>query len=265
MDTRFWGPSGWKLLHLMTFSKEALNPVALHEFFTLLPYVLPCKFCRASLSDYYAVDPVPSKVSVFKHWLYRIHNRVNGKLRDQHLLKDKDPEWSAIQMQYKAMIDCSEQQFVGWDFLYSVIHTTPGPHTPSAPMPSAPPLDVLTTPELRNRWNLMSRGERLPLLTRWWQLLPHVLPYKSWRSAWSSANKQPALTNNKRAITAWLFSVEQHLCKTLQVKARHASLSGVCCELRTFASGCASKKTRKTNTCRSKTLKRSKLLNRVAA
>jgi len=249
----------------MTFSKEVPNFTALREFFTLLPYVLPCKFCRASLSDYYAVDPVPSKASAFKHWLYRIHNRVNGKLRDQHLLKEKDPEWSAIQAQYKAMIDCSEQQFVGWDFLYSIIHTTPGPHTPTSPMPSAPPLEVLTTPDLRNRWNTMSRGERIPLLTRWWDLLPHVLPYKSWRSAWSSAKQQPVLTMPKRAITAWLFSVEQHLCKMLNTATKHTSLSGVCCELRTFASGCASKKTRKTKTCRSKTLKRSKLLNRSAA
>ena len=265
MDTRFWGPSGWKLLHLITFSKELPNDGVLYEFFRLLPFVLPCKFCRASLSDYYAVDPVPRKGSAFKHWLYRIHNRVNGKLREQHLLKEKDPEWSAIQVQYKAIIDCSEQQFVGWDFLYSVVHTTPGPHTPTSPMPSAPPLEVLTTPELRNRWNTMSRGERIPLLTRWWDLLPHVLPYKSWRSVWGSAKKQPALTMRKRAITAWLFSVEQHLCKTLNTATKHTSLSGVCCELRTFASGCASKKTRKMKTCRSKTLKRSKLLNRSTA
>ena len=265
MDTRFWGPSGWKLLHLITFSKEALDPSSLHEFFTLLQYVLPCKFCRASLSDYYAVDPVPRKFAAFKQWLYRIHNRVNGKLRDQRLLKEKDPDWSIIHAQYKAMIDCSENLFVGWDFLYSVVHTTPGPHTPTAPIPSAPPIGVLTTPELRNRWNMMSRSERIPLLTRWWALVPKVLPYKTWRSAWMSAPKQPALTSPKRTITEWLFSVEKHLCKTLNVKTRHSSLSGVCCELRAFASGCASKKTRKTKTCRSKTLKRSKLLNRAAA
>ena len=60
MDTRFWGPSGWRLLHLITFATSDIDNDHLQLFFRNLPYVLPCKFCRASLTDYYAVDPIPS-------------------------------------------------------------------------------------------------------------------------------------------------------------------------------------------------------------
>ena len=59
MDTRFWGPSGWRLLHTITF---AYNPEtdksSTGQLFNMLPFVLPCKFCRASLTEYMENDPV---------------------------------------------------------------------------------------------------------------------------------------------------------------------------------------------------------------
>ena len=268
MDTRFWGPSGWRLLHLIATAPPRKQTRA---FFELLPYVLPCKYCRASLADYYAVDPVPSVATGSKDpsvatksvdlgpWLYRIHNRVNGKLRDQHLLKTPNPPWSAVKAEYEALYNapCTKNAMIGWDFLYSVVYTTPCKAVASEPLPDAPP--VLATPELRNRWNRMEREERMRFIGRWWNLLPQVLPYKAWRTAFQSV--PPPLEDGHKAVTEWLFRIEQHLCKTLRVDSNHKSFTGLCRKLSVFQSKCGAKKTRKTKTCRAKqTLKQRTLL-----
>jgi hypothetical protein len=52
MDTKYWGPGGWVLLHMISFSPTTSNKKDLFDFFSSLPYVLPCKYCRASLSEY---------------------------------------------------------------------------------------------------------------------------------------------------------------------------------------------------------------------
>jgi hypothetical protein len=41
MDTRFWGPSGWQLLHMVTFTRGLLSPKT--RFFGVIQDVLPCK------------------------------------------------------------------------------------------------------------------------------------------------------------------------------------------------------------------------------
>jgi hypothetical protein len=220
------------------------------------------------LADYYAVDPVPSAATKsvatksvdLGPWLYRIHNRVNGKLRDQHLLKTPNPPWSAVKAEYEALYKapCTQNAMIGWDFLYSVVYTTPCKAVPSEPLPDAPP--VLATPELRNRWNRMERAERMRFIGRWWNLLPQVLPYKAWRTAFHQGGPPP-LEEGHKAVTEWLFRIEQHLCKTLHVDANHKSFTGLCRKLSVFQSKCGAKKTRKTKTCRAKqTLKQRTLL-----
>jgi hypothetical protein len=142
MDTRFWGPSGWRLLHLVAFAAPSLPQKALQTFFEELPYVLPCKFCRASLTDYIAADPIPTAAKDYAEWLYRIHNRVNGKLRDQKLLEVPDPKWDEIKKQYTEWLKapCTKRRLIGWDFLFSVAYTTPCPAVPTAPMTARRPL-----------------------------------------------------------------------------------------------------------------------------
>ena len=92
MDTRFWGPSGWKLFHLITFEADhrttSEHSVEFANFFETIPYILPCKFCRASLTDYYRQHPyqINGKMNLkldLKKWMFTIHNCVNGKLRKQ--------------------------------------------------------------------------------------------------------------------------------------------------------------------------------------
>lgn len=254
MDTRFWGPSGWRLLHLVAHAAPSLHIKSVHEFFTLLPYVLPCKFCRASLTDYYAADPIPSKATDYAAWLYRIHNRVNGKLRDQKLLTTPDPKYAEIEKRYNDWLaaPCVKRRMVGWDFLFSIAYTTPCPTVKTAPMVGAPPLTALETPALRNRWAVISREERLPYMARWWRLLPCVLPFKEWSTAWSRVVPlTPSLQKGRKAITAWLYAAEKTMCAALREDMPHDSFSGLCSELSTFSSECG-KRSKRAKTCRAK-------------
>ena len=253
MDTRFWGPSGWRLLHLISFQAKELEVVKLIQFFKNLPYVLPCKFCRASLTDYYMADPIPDTAESFPKWLFRVHNRVNDKLREQKLLETKNPTWNEVQKKYTKMskASCSRRQMMGWDFLFSISYTIPCPDVASSPMADSPPIDQLNTPELRNRWSMISREERIPYIQEWWDILPEVLPFKEWRNTWKeNIHSSPSVEGGRLNFTAWLFTAEQIMCQKLSEQSPHDSFQGLCTELETFASGCGKKRTNKMKTCR---------------
>lgn len=249
MDTRFWGPSGWRLLHLIATAAPDLPEKELYTFFSTLPYSLPCKFCRASLSDYIQSDPVPQKRELYASWLYRIHNRVNGKLREQGFLNTKDPSWSEIKQQYKKMYtsSCTEESFIGWDFLYSTAYVTPCPSVQSSPMPNAPP--DIKTPELRNRWSVMTREERIPYLEKWWNSLAKVLPFPRWRKVWKEGPIRPHTNFGRGPMTRWLYKMETFLCTNLRIPQFHNKYNQVCTELDTFSSNCGKQKV-KVKTCR---------------
>ena len=259
MDTRFWGPSGWRLLHLIAFKAPTLNQAQLHRFFKGLPYVLPCKFCRASLTDYIEADPIPTKSEDYAYWLYRIHNRVNDKLREQKLIKTKNPSWDSVKRQYDQWIKqpCTQRQMMGWDFLYSVAYTTPCAEVESKPMPGAPPKHAIHTPELENRWNVMSIEDRLPRINEWWTTLPHVLPFASWQKAWKKmVPAVPRLACGRKKVTEWLYKAEKAMCQELKESLPHDSFDGLCNELHTFSSGCGKIKSNKVKTCRAKKTKK---------
>jgi len=247
MDTRFWGPSGWRLIHLVAASrrKEA------HSFFELLPYVLPCKFCRASLTDYYAADPIPTDPTMYPEWMYRIHNQVNKKLRDQNLPTAPTPSWESVKKKYDDWVTapCNAQRMVGWDFLYSIAYTTPCKEVASAPLAGAP--SKLFTLELKNRWNTMTRTERLQKLEEFWNSISHALPFAEWRTAWSHATSKPPLSKGRKSVTKWLFLIEQSVCKELAEPFEHNTPNKLCKELSQFESGCGSTRSQKLRTCRS--------------
>ena len=115
MDTRFWGPSGWQLFHWVSF--RAKDP---QEFLTGMAEILPCKFCRASTSEYVKEHPLkgdPGK------WVYEIHNMVNNKLRTQCKDDPKvihpgpDPSFEEVKKRYETM---ELKGVLGRDFLFSI-------------------------------------------------------------------------------------------------------------------------------------------------
>lgn len=137
MDTRYWGPSGWQLLHAITFAYPQ-RPTDVHKaciraFFEAVGHVLPCKFCRASFQQFTAELPIDaSSRSALTHWLYTIHNLVNAKLRQQieeglikgaHRTPPEDPPFERVSATYKALLRSDREKHpaaLGEDFLYAV-------------------------------------------------------------------------------------------------------------------------------------------------
>jgi hypothetical protein len=130
-------------------------------------------------------------------------------------------------------------------------------------MPDAPPKESLHTPELRNRWGTITKEERIPYLQKWWQILPKVLPYEEWRTAWQKVVPAAPPADSRKAITAWLFKAEKAICQKLEKDRPHNSYAELCSELQTYESGCGRNRTRKMKTCRSlKAKSKSTLKNR---
>jgi hypothetical protein len=263
MDTRFWGPSGWKLIHLVAAAPVPKQRVAaILEWFHLLEYVLPCKYCRASFHDYIRLQPLTADImadpTAFSRWAFDIHNRVNSKLRGQGLLETPDPEWATIRDYYATQQKglCDGSPLLGWDFMISVAFTTPAADYTPVPMPDAPePATDWTSldPATRNRYNLLTRAERMPYLKRWWRLIPAILPCEAWRRAWSHAVRtvgQPPLQNGREAVLRWMWRIESAVCRDLRCPVPHSCVAAMKREAAAFESSCGS--SRRGNTCRTR-------------
>lgn len=136
MDTRFWGPDGWLLLHSIAEnypnnpSKE--DKLNYKFFFNSLQFVLPCIYCRRSLKEYTKILPIDKFLTSKKKitfWLYQIHNMVNDKLRKQGLNDKNDPTFTQVSAKYKQYLkqinssNCINMP--GWNFIYSLIFNYP--------------------------------------------------------------------------------------------------------------------------------------------
>lgn len=254
MDTRFWGPSGWKLLHLATFTYEPTTQKSkMRKFLTTLPFILPCKFCRASLTDYYKKHPYNEALTSrakLTHWMYDIHNEVNAKLREQGLLTTADPTFAQVKHYYTTWINTtvpSERQQVMWDFLFSVAYCHPADTAKSStPMPNCPTFATrCKSRKIKNKWNTLKAQERLPYYKQFWRLLPDILEHATqitWKRALETT--RPQVTCRKTTI-AWLWRMR---CATDQdFKDPYTS---VCKAVKSHSSDCSSSVRAKT--CRKK-------------
>jgi hypothetical protein len=251
MDTRYWGPSGWRLLHSQSFA--ARGPW--QEFFKILPYILPCKYCRRSLSEYMTADPVPTAAADLPRWLYRIHNQVNAKLRRQKLAVAPNPTYAQVERIYtdRLAAGCSRTQFEGWEFLFSVAEAHPLSRAGRAshPFPDAPKEEV-KDPLERNRWNLMTPEERLPYYTKFWSLLPTVFPFPEWTAAWMRAQKGgcgDSLGACRKDCLQQIWKIRCAMEKELELLNK-TTYSELCRELRSHRSGCG--RSTRGKTCRKK-------------
>jgi len=110
MNTRFWGPSGWKLLHSITaiYPKRPnlKDKIILKEFMEVLSDILPCKYCRASFTKYSQSLPIDTFLNNndrVQEWLYKMHNKINGKLRRQGFCTLENPTFEDVKNKYKHM------------------------------------------------------------------------------------------------------------------------------------------------------------------
>lgn len=262
MDTRFWGPSGWKLLHLVTFSYEPdieNQPLLTKNFLETLPYILPCKFCRASLTDYYREKPyetddvnVLKSRDTFTRWMYDIHNLVNNKLRKQGLNPSPDPSYSDVKEFYEKWQKSPWQDHLVtfWDFLFSVAYNHPKETTKhSKPMPECPRSAYKCDDKCeKNKWNLLGVRDRLYWYKRFWDFLPAVLPLpiqEHWLKC--QAKNKPTLECRRSAV-AWLWKMRCDLDPSFK-----DPYTQVCKKISAYSSDCSKsingktcRKTRKT-------------------
>jgi hypothetical protein len=215
MDTRFWGPSGWQMFHLIAFRSP--NP---REVLEDMKDVLPCKYCRASTREYVAKSPPRAP---YGRWLYDIHKKVNAKLRDQCsedpavIDPGPDPVFEDIKARYEAM---TPNAVPGRDFLMSVAYNFPA-------VPS--PRDMSRQREFLHH-------------------LADAYPFDELRSVFQSYIKdtEPALSSQK-AYTAWMYGLMKKMSATIRVPIK--SYRGYMAHLAFYKSGCA-RKTYKGKTCR---------------
>jgi hypothetical protein len=254
MDTRFWGPSGWKLLHLITFEYKYSSETAITyaQFLETLPFILPCKFCRASLTDYYKKYPFTTHGSLdpelnLRRWMYNIHNCVNDKLRKQGLNPSKDPTFESVKKFYEKWMKCGwqEQLATFWDFLFAVAYNHPKETGPtSTPMPDCPK-EVYKCKDNceKNKWNVLPTRDRIYWFRRFWAFLPAVLPGEI-AEKWEEVGKRnPPTLQCRRSTLAWLWRMRCGL--DTDFKDPYTS---VCHKIKSFSSDCGKKK--RAITCR---------------
>ena len=119
ISPKVWGPSGWALLHRMSFCFK--NAKEATEFYKSLIYILPCPKCRSNMKDHFVNLSIPKKASKFPEWLWRLHNRVNASI-------DKNDVDSITfeEVRNKYIYTCHDLQPCESTFLLAVAETHPG-------------------------------------------------------------------------------------------------------------------------------------------
>lgn len=237
------------------------DAAAVCAFFNVLPFVLPCKFCRQSLSAYYEADPPECAVREGRmgRWLWRIHNAVNAKLRKQGLpTTAADPTFAKVREIYTARLaaGCTRTHFEGWEFLFSVAECHPlgRQERQSTPIPGHPPLEELATasPLERNKWGVMLPEERLPYFEAFWKLLPAALPFPEWEAAWRrAAGKALPSASCRTDCLRGVWGIRRALEEDLQLLNK-TTYDSLCKELRDVRSGCGKAAGARRKTCRRK-------------
>ena len=264
MDTKFWGPGAWKLLHMASFQYNPSQKDDMKTFLYLLPFVLPCKFCRKSLTEYYAVDPPTAALESrgqLSRWMWRIHNRVNNKLRSQGQNVPPNPPYGTakgVEQMYKEYLSqgCSETMFPGWELLFSILDNHPFSKEGRATKPfeydeSKVDIDIENDIE-KNRYNLLTPDERMMYIISFFKVLPAILPYREWTLAWNKAaagsgGRVEEIGKGRRQALAWLWKIRSALEREFELKNKDTFL-GVCSTVAAHRSGCS--KSNRARTCR---------------
>lgn len=215
MDTRFWGPSGWQLFHLIAFSSP--HP---QEMLLMIKDILPCKFCRESTKQY--THELPMKRDTGR-WLYELHNKVNHKLRTQCaddpavINPGPDPSFEEVKEKYEKM---KANNVPGRDFLFAVAVNYP------------------------------DEPEEIDMATqrKFMHTLSEVYPFENLRKTFLNyISKHEVALSSRRAYMKWMYGLLSELAKTAKVEI--PSYKGYVARVMYFKSGCQ-KKTYRGKTCR---------------
>ena len=193
------------------------------------------------------LEPALKSKEALTKWLFKIHNLVNGKLRGQRLLREKDPPFESVKKVYEERIQagCIRTEFEGWEFLFSIAENHPhcmaAKKSTPVDCPPNPPEDA--TDAQKNQWNVLSPGDRMKYYEAFWGSIGAALPFKEWRDAWASCD-QPN-TESRASMLKSLWSVRNCMEQKLELVNRD-TFQGVCKALKEHRSGCGKKKRAKT-------------------
>jgi len=191
----------------------------------------------------YPLEEALESRDLLTRWLWKIHNEVNAKLRNQRLHASPDPPFEAVEKYYKQIIatGCSRTVFHGWEFLFSIadLHPMSNAARKSVPMPGAPPCETMATFEEKNKWNCLKPEERLPLYNTFWRSIAIVLPFKEWRESWAKSGI-PENLSTKLLTMKWLWKVRCTMENDLEL-LNSCKYSQLCKTLETFRSDCSKK------------------------
>lgn len=133
MNTQFWGPSGWKFLHSITAiypeNPNLIEKIMMRDFMQLVCDILPCKYCRASFTKYSQsldITPYLESRQMIIEWLYKMHNKVNAKLRRQGFCTTENPTLEHVikiyQKEFNHILDMLENNNNDSDCMQKVIN-----------------------------------------------------------------------------------------------------------------------------------------------
>lgn len=215
MDTRFWGPSGWQLIHLIAFRSP--HP---QEFLLMVKDILPCKFCRESTAQYTKELPMMRDTG---KWAYELHNKVNNKLRTQHkedatvIDPGPDPAFEEVKKKYMSMKPTSVP---GRDFLFSI---------------------AVNYPDEPEEVNMATQRTFIHKLSE-------VYPFDPLRAKFQEyLNNNEVALQSRQAYMKWMYGLLTELASVIKVDM--PTYRGYVSRVMYFKSGCQ-KKTYRGKTCR---------------
>lgn len=238
MDTRFWGPDGWRLLHSVArgYPDSPTNQDRLlyKAFYNSLKYILPCIYCRMSLTQYTTELPLTDNYLAnsreLSRWIYLIHNKVNAKLRKQELLKDENPEFNEIYDRYTNYLNdinakrCS-CELPGLDFLGCV---------------------VFNYPEDETGIELVRQTNYIVFFTTLVEVIPFE-PYRSLFKRYIASHSPYKSLVSRVTLKKWLYGAEVAI--STRTTKECPGYNDICRRIEEHRAGCGSKRDKKP-TCR---------------
>lgn len=197
MDTKFWGPGGWKLLHAISFGfpdRYTNKSIDIYRrFYETIQYILPCETCRNNYKDHIKIHPISYITSkdTCKLWLYNIHNSASDIIRHENRNIGYNPEFELIKDKYDVLCKkkiCKNSQV--WDFMYSVAYMFRGD---------------------------MSQ-ERYNGYILFYELLYEVMPFTLMKTLYKEHIKRHPINDNitnYRTLTKWIYEYEKLVYQSL--------------------------------------------------
>lgn len=230
MDTRYWGPDAWQLLHSIAVSYPSkpskIDAENYYLFFGTIKDILPCIYCRISFNEYSDQLPIENYLKNGKslsYWLYLMHNKVNEKLRNQNLQISEDPEFDTFHQKYleKVKIICNDIKCIyrlpGWEFMYCVLFNYTA------------------------KKNKIDEVRKQSYIT-FFKLLPQIVPFPSLRDVMLKYIELFPIEDcmqSRTLMKLWCYNLEKMFCEINQIK--YSKFTERCRSIELYRAGCNGK------------------------